>query len=186
MLQKPAYSCLQNVTCNAMTTISKNKLTFYGRLILIIPLVLLFLKPIQNLFHKQADGLQFGLLLFFLVFVTILFLFLFLGLFNRPISLTADSYTGRVTARTILRGSKTVSLNDIRGYSSTLLRTKIKSYQGVLLYLQDDKKIELTEFNLESLDSFREFLNSQKIKCFGNEISWFPFRPVKFRFDGIT
>lgn len=144
------------------------------------------MKPIQNSFHRQMDGLQIGLLIFFSIFVIVLGLFLFVGLLYRPICVTADHETGQVVTRTIIHGSKTILKSDIRGYSLTQLWTRFKDYPGIILYLNDNSKIELTEFNLEPLDTFKDFLKAQQIKYLGNEKSWFPFRPFKFRFDNET
>ena len=61
-----------------------------------------------------------------------------------------------------------------------------KNYPGIILYLKNNTKIELSEFNLESLDPLIEYLKREQIKWYGDETSWFPFRPFRFRFDKMT
>ena len=132
------------------------------------------------------DGLQIGLLIFFLTFVIVLGLFISIGLLFRPIYVTSDNDTKTIQIKTIVYGVKTISFADINGYSATKLWTRFKNYSGITLYLQDGSKIELTEFNLESLDNFKKLLRTQLLKYYGDENSWFPFRPLTYRYDNNT
>lgn len=174
------------VTGNAMTTVTKNKWTFFGRIIFVLPLIWLLFKPIQNSLHRQMDWLHIGLLIFFLILVVVLGLFMAIGLLFKPVYVTADNETKTIQIKTIAFGVKTISYADINGYSATKLLTRFKNYSGIILYLQDGSKIELTEFNLESLDSFKKLLRTQMIKYYGDEKSCFPFRPITYRYDNNT
>lgn len=109
--------------------------------------------------------------------------FLFVGLLMKPISLTVNQNERQFYTYSILSGNCKYSINDIKGFSETRLRAKAKVYSGIILYLKDNSKVELTEFNLQSLTQFMKFLHDENVNCFGEETSWFPFRPIRFRYD---
>ena len=167
----------------AMTTITKNQFTFWGRIIFIVPLIWLFLKPIQNTLTKDVDTFHLLLLVFFLTFVILIASFLFLGLLIKPTTLTFSNNERQFYTFSILSGNTTYSISDIKGFSKTKLWTRAKDYPGILLYLKDNSKVELTEFNLQSLTPFMKFLHDENVNFFGEETSWFPFRPIRFRYD---
>ncbi len=166
-----------------MTTIVKNKFTFWGRVIFIAPLIWLFVKPIQNALTADADTFHLLLLISFLTLVILMASFIFIGLLLKPITLTFGNSEGQFYTYSVLSGSNTYSISDLKGYSRTKLWTRTKDYPGILLYLKDNSKVELTEFNLQSLKPFVKFLNDGNVNYFGVETSWFPIRPIHFRFD---
>jgi len=166
-----------------MTTIAKNKWTFWGRMILIPFLVWLFVIPIQNALTKDFEIFKLLLLVFFLAFIGIIASFVVVGLLSKPITLTFGHYEGQFSTHSVLSGSTKYSVDDLKGFSKTKLWTSAKDYPGILLYLKDDSKIELTELNLQSLKPFVKFLNDAHVQYFGDETSWFPIRPMRFRYD---
>ncbi len=166
-----------------MTTITKNIFTFWGRIICIVPMIWLFLKPIQNTLSRDIDTFHLLLLIFFLTFVIIMASFLFVGLLLKPISLTFCNDERQFYPKSILSRDRKYSINDIKGFSKTKLWAKTNEYPGILLYLKNNSKIELTEFNLKCLKPFEKFLNDQNVNYFGEETSLFPFRPINFRYD---
>ena len=166
-----------------MTTITKNIFTFWGRIIFILPLIWLFIKPIQNSLTRDIETFHLLLLIFFLTFVILMASFLFVGLLLKPITLTFNNNERQFYTYSILSGNSNYSINDLKGFSKTKLWTKANDYPGILLYFKDNSKVELTEFNLKSLKPFVKFLNDENMNYFGEETSWFPFRPIHFRFD---
>lgn len=103
----------------------------------------------------------------------------------KPISLKVNQNERQFYTYSILSGNSKYSIYDIKGYSQTRRRTqaKVKVYSGIILYLKDNSKVELTEFNLKSLTPFMKFLQDENVNCFGEETSWFPIRPIRFRYD---
>jgi len=166
-----------------MTTIAKNIFTCWGRIIFTVTLIWLFIKPIQNTLTKNDDVFHLLLFICFLVFVIIMASFLFVGLLLKPITLSFSPSEGQLFTHSILLGNRKYSVNDLEGFSKTKLWTRSKDYPGILLYCKDNSKIELNEFNLQSLKPFVKFLNEKHINYFGEETSWFPFRPIHYRFD---
>ncbi len=164
-------------------TITKNKFTFWSRVTFTVPLIWLFLKPIQNTLTKDVDTFHLLLLVFFLTFVILMASFLFLGLLIKPTTLTFSNNERHFSTFSLLSGNTTYSISDIKGFSKTKLWTRAKDYPGILLYLKDNSKVELTEFNLQSLTPFMKFLHDENVNFFGEETSWFPFRPIRFRYD---
>ena len=141
------------------------------------------MKPIQNTLTRDVDTFHLLVLIFFLTFVILIASFLFVGLLLKPIAFSFNNIERQFYTYSILLGNNKYSINDLKGFSKTKLWTKAKDYPGILLYLKDNSKVELTEFNLQSLKPFLKLLNDEKIQYYGEETSWFPFRPIRFRFD---
>ena len=168
-----------------MMTITKNQFTFWSRVTFTVPLIWLFVKFFEILFGGGLENFHLLSLFTFMIFYIILVSFLFVGLLMKPISLKVNQNERQFYTYSILSGNCKYSINDIKGFSETRLRTqaKVKVYSGIILYLKDNSKVELTEFNLQSLTPFMKFLHDENVNCFGEETSWFPFRPIRFRYD---
>jgi hypothetical protein len=71
---------------------------------------------------------------------------------------------------------KTVEVfgSDIDGFFKTVNKTKISTFRGFLIKLKSGKVVELTEYNLKSLNEIRDFLNYNKVPFKGEMKSWFP------------
>lgn len=167
----------------AMTTITKNKFTFWSRVTFTVPLIWLFVKFFEILFGGGLENFHLLSLFTVMIFYIILVSFLFVGLLMKPISLKVNQNERQFYTYSILSGNCKYSINDLKGFSETRLRTQAKVYSGIILYLKDNSKVELTEFNLQSLTPFMKFLHDENVNCFGEETSWFPFRPIRFRYD---
>lgn len=166
-----------------MTTITKNQFTFWPRVLFTVPLIWLFVKFFEILFGGGLENFHLLSLFAVMTFYIILVSFLFVGLLIKPISLTVNQNVRQFYTYSILSGNSNYSINDIKGFSETRLRTNAKVYSGIILYLKDNSKVELTEFNLQSLTPFMKFLHDENVNFFGEETSWFPFRPIRFRYD---
>ncbi len=168
-----------------MITITKNQFTFWTRVAFTVPLIWLFVKFCEILFGGGLENFHLLSLLAVMTFYIILLSFVVVGLLMKPISLKVNQNKRQFYTYSILSGNSKYSIYDIKGYSQTRLRTqaKVKVYSGIILYLKDNSKVELTEFNLQSLTPFMKFLQDENVNCFGEETSWFPFRPIRFRYD---
>jgi hypothetical protein len=71
---------------------------------------------------------------------------------------------------------KTVKLipTDIDGYYKTHNDTKLKRFHGFLIKLKSGKVVEVSEYNLRSIDTIGQFLRTNKVPLRGNKGSWFP------------
>ena len=165
------------------TDISSNKWTFYGRFVLVIPFIWLCYEPIKNTLNRPYEKSNIFILIFFIFFIIGLILFLVVGLFFRPIGVGIDTINNILFIKYLGGKTKEIRTNDIKGYSTTLLWTKVKSYEGLLLYLTDNSKIELSEFNIKTYVPLQEYLITAQVKYYGPEPSWFPFRPFRYRFQ---
>ena len=173
-----------NVSHNTMQTeITSNKWTFYGRFVLIIPLVWLFYKPIENAMSRPSGESHIFLLIFFICFVIVLVLFLVIGLFFRPISVGIDTINNLIFIKYLGAKTRQIQPTDIKGYSTTLLWSQGKNYEGLLLYLSDNSKIELTDFNIKTYVPVQEYLVTSQVTYYGHEQSWFPFRPFRYKYQ---
>lgn len=69
-----------------------------------------------------------------------------------------------------------ISGTDIDGYYKTVHKTKLSTFQGLLIKLKSNKVIEVTEYNVKSVKEIGLFLNYNKAPLRGNKNSWFPLK----------
>lgn len=62
----------------------------------------------------------------------------------------------------------------MEGYYLTRFKTKMREYQGMFIKLRSGKTIELTEYNLDSLYEFNQYLIEKQIPYLGYKKTWFP------------
>ena len=74
-----------------------------------------------------------------------------------------------------LHTSVKIHSSDIDGYFKTIHRTRIKSYSGLLIRLKTGKVLEVSEYNVKSIEGIKGFLQTYKIPYRGEKSSWFPF-----------
>lgn len=168
-----------------MIRITKNQFTFWTRVTFTVPLIWLFVKFCEILFGGGLENFHLLSLFAVMTFYIILLSFVVVGLLMKPISLKVNQNELQFYTYSIVSGNSKYSIYDVKGFSQTRRRTqaKVKVYSGIILYLKDNSKVELTEFNLQSLTPFMKFLQDENVNCFGEETSWFPFRPIRFRYD---
>jgi hypothetical protein len=140
-------------------------------------------KPIENTLNHPYEKSDIFILIFFICFIMVLILFLVVGLFFRPIGVGIDTINNVLFIKYLGGKTKEIRTNDIKGYSTTLLWTKVKNYEGLLLYLADNSKIELSDFNIKTYVPVQKYLITAQVKYYGPEQSWFPFRPFRYRFQ---
>jgi len=66
--------------------------------------------------------------------------------------------------------------SDIESYYKTVHKTKVSTFQGLLIKLKSDKVVEVTEYNLKSVKEIRSFLSYNKVLLRGDKNSWFPLK----------
>ena len=73
---------------------------------------------------------------------------------------------------------KTVEVtgSEIDSYCKTVHKTKVSTFQGLLIKLKSDKVVEVTEYNLKSVKEISNFLNDNKAALKGDKNSWFPLK----------
>lgn len=73
---------------------------------------------------------------------------------------------------------KTVEVisSDIDSYYKTVLKTKVSTFNGLLLKLKSNKVVEVTEYNLKSINEINDFLRDNKVTFKGDMKSWFPLK----------
>ena len=72
------------------------------------------------------------------------------------------------------------------GYSNSLVHTKHKNYETVIIYLKDGRIIEVSEYTLKSIDQLKKYLNDSSIKSLGYEFTIFPFNKWKYKYSNIV
>ncbi|MBP6755988.1 MAG: hypothetical protein KA210_07560 [Bacteroidia bacterium] len=163
--------------------IKKNEITFWGRILFVPALIWLMVISVQNLLNKESSVFQIILIFFFLFFLLFILISVLLSLLSKSITTKFNNHTSKFVTYSILKGENEYSISQLRGYSKTKLWTKFKDFPGIILYLEDDSKIELTEYNLQSLKPFLNFLNNNNVNFFGEEKSWFPFKSIHYQYD---
>lgn len=102
------------------------------------------------------------------------------GLFLKPVS--ARMNDAEITFQ-YLTGRVVVNGDQLAGYSDTIFYTKVFNYDGILFYLKDGRKIELSEFNVKTMQHIRNFLKQQStVSCFGTESSHMSCFPFKYKY----
>jgi hypothetical protein len=73
---------------------------------------------------------------------------------------------------------KTVKVigSDIDGYYKTVHKTKVKTFEGLLIKLKSNKVVEVTDYNLKSITEVSDFLTNNKVLLLGDMESWFPLK----------
>ena len=73
---------------------------------------------------------------------------------------------------------KTVEVTgfEIDSYYKTVHKTKMSTFQGLLIKFKSNKVVEVTEYNLNSVKAISNFLNNNKAALKGDKNSWFPFK----------
>jgi len=66
--------------------------------------------------------------------------------------------------------------SDIDGYFKTVHKTKVNTFGGFFIKMKSGKVVEVTEYNLKSLNEIRDFLRHNKVPLRGDMKSWFPLK----------
>jgi hypothetical protein len=85
-----------------------------------------------------------------------------------------SAHEGKIHVHYLFKSVEAYS-NDIEGYYRTFHNTRVKHYNGLLIKLKSGKVVEVSEYNLKSIDDVVDFLKDYKIPYKGIKNSWFPF-----------
>jgi hypothetical protein len=66
--------------------------------------------------------------------------------------------------------------SEMDSYYKTVYKTKVSTFQGLLIKLKSDEVVEVTEYNLESVNGIKTFLSYNKTPLRGDKKSWFPLK----------
>ncbi|MGV8877983.1 MAG: hypothetical protein ACOH2A_03025 [Sphingobacteriaceae bacterium] len=103
------------------------------------------------------------------------------GLFLKPVS--AKINDAEITFQYLTRRVE-VRIDQLAGYSDTVFQTKMFDYNGLLFYLKDGRKIELSEVNIKSIGPVDNWLKQQRIIThFGEERSHMSCFLVKYKYS---
>lgn len=66
--------------------------------------------------------------------------------------------------------------SEVDSYYRTVNKTKVSTFQGLLIKLKSDKVVEVTEYNIKSVKEIGSFLSYNKAPLKGDKNSWFPLK----------
>lgn len=68
-----------------------------------------------------------------------------------------------------------VTTTSIKGYYRSPTKTKLASFKGLLVKLNSGKVIEISGYNLSSIEKIETHLNQHGVPLWGELNSWFPY-----------
>lgn len=165
-----------------METLIKPNLSFSLRVIFLIIFAAIFICCV-NAFRKVEEAhyaLVFTLILFPLCLSELV-----KGIFFVPASLTISYDT--LYIHYWLSGDQTIAPTDISGYSITAFKTKVKDYEGIIIYLKNGKPVELSKYNLKTIKPVIQYFSEKKdIPFLGNERSHISVISGKYAYISIA
>jgi hypothetical protein len=155
--------------------ISANFNTILFRVILLPFLLWLNYVPLKRflLGHFEYSNLKWVFLFAILIFLYFLIVVV-LSLFG-IIGVNLDEKHKIISVKYFLR-TEIFNIEDIEGYVVTYFKTRWKEYEGIILKLKNGRSVELSEYNLESLYDFNQYLIKNGVVDLGKKKSWFPFK----------
>lgn len=159
-----------------MKTVMPNIWMLLFRLVMLIAFIYMYQWPLEK-FHSgdyQDNPLAFW---FGLIFFSIFPMYLLWTLFG-VLWITIIYDKSAIHFHYLYKTLKTTASN-IDEYYRTTQKTKISSFRGVLIKLKTGKVVEVSEYNLKSIQIVNEFLATNKIPLKGDKISWFPWNRKK-------
>jgi len=161
------------------TVINSNKPQLVKKLAIQLPLLLLFVLSVIIIFNPwgpPADTFHLLLRILLCILALLLNIYMFVQLHYLPIGVSIDDSSKKVTVKFLLLKPIEIQLDDIKDYSSTMVYTKKKDNQGMLLHLKTGKTLLLSNFNLKDVKPIEVFLKKAKVKYLGKEnFSFFPY-----------
>ncbi len=94
---------------------------------------------------------------------------MFVQLQYLPIGVSFDDSSKKITVTFLLLKPMEIQLADIKDYSSTMVYTKKKDNEGLLVHLKTGKTLLLSNFNLKDYKPVETFFKKAKIKYLGKE-----------------
>jgi hypothetical protein len=82
------------------------------------------------------------------------------------IKVTIDTSSGVIKLNTLLSQAE-ISCKDIAGYYSTMYTSSVKTFNGLILKMEDGKSYRLRQQNLQSIPMLTEYLEVNDVKYLG-------------------
>lgn len=158
-------------------TVNPKKVHLTARLIFITGFdVMICFFAIPALFEEgKYIGVAFSAFFFLLLSWELL-----TGLFFKPVSALMND--AEITFQYLTK-SHVVRIDQLAGYSDTIFYTKMFDYNGIMFYLKDGRKIELSEFNIKTIQPLCAYLKEQSaIPYLGTEMSHMSCFPFKYKY----
>ena len=156
-------------------SIPANISTLIFRLILLPALVWLNYIPIKRFlagdFSNSDNRFILLIALPFFLYLLLVVSLSFSGFFNVNI----DEQEKKITLKGFIKKNSFL-VEMIEGYAVTRFKTRWKEYEGIVIKLKNGKTYELSEYNLDSLYHFNQYLIEQSITDLGKKKSQFPFK----------
>jgi hypothetical protein len=154
------------------TEVGPNKSDLWGRVIVQIPLFIVFLyivyvivNPLgKHHFHPKNTGIYiYGLIILAFSVYNLIYLHVM------PYWVIIDDKRNSLEIKYLLSKTKNIGLPDIVSYSSTTITSRSTSYFGMFLNLTNGKKILFSDLNFNNYTPIETFLNILKVENIGEE-----------------
>ncbi len=113
-------------------------------------------------------------LLYFMIAAMLFYMFMLLLGFLSVIRVEAQIISGEITLISIIK-RETISIHDIKNYFDTIHRNGFKDWQGIILYLNSEKIIQIAGQNVDGIPDLKNYLAEKGVPCSGTRKMKFPF-----------
>lgn len=161
---------------NPQVRISSNLLNVISRIvgIVLVVLILYLFITFKDEFVRRPDkDIIWGLYILILIFLFLLVVLIIslCGIINVQL----DKIQGTIMVDRFF-SKQTISVNEIIGYYNSYAIDKFKTFNGILILLNNHSSFELNEYNLKSVVDIEKYLIEIKVECLGKKKFWFPFK----------
>ena len=146
-----------------------------------LSIVALCIKPFPYLAIQdpRSNDVLFGYVkkIYLIYIMAVMFLYIiFIGVFALLgiVKVQVDTALNTIAFMSLFK-RKTVPVNEIISYFSTIHKNRFTSFRGILLNLKNDQCIQLTEQNIKHVSGLKGYLESQNIAYLGERKMKFPF-----------
>jgi hypothetical protein len=168
-----------------LTVINSNKPQLVKKLAIQIPLVLVFILSVVNVFNlwgPPPDTVHLLLRIVLCIILILLNVYMFVQLLYLPTGVSIDDSAKKFTVTFLMLKKMEIELDAIKDYSSTMVYTKKKDNEGVLVHLKTGKTLLLSNFNLNNYKPVETFFKKAKVKYLGKEdFSFMPYYTQWFK-----
>jgi hypothetical protein len=81
-----------------------------------------------------------------------------------PFWVIIDDEQNTITAKFVFKQASTFGINDIISYSNAVITARSSSTDAIFIYLNNGKRIILSDLNLDDFRTLERFLIAQKVK----------------------
>lgn len=155
-----------------MTSIGPNNFYLYFKLIFQVVLFALLALPIYDFFtlwNNYKSITDFTGLVLMLVFIIFISAVNSGAIFLIPYRVIIDSSQKIISLKYLFKKWRAIQLKDIENYSTTIIHTKGDKHQGVIVHLQIQERILLSNYNLKDFKPVLSFLGEESVEYIGDE-----------------